>query len=408
MSETNLPPFDSSLPGPCENARQNPACRPPACARIRRMATTATAPPPIEIEVPKPPPAGIEQRYVALDAFRGFIMFMLASEAFGFGALQNDPTYGRIAHWFDHVDWTGAVFWDLIQPAFMFMVGVAMPFALARRRELGASPRTNFKHVGARALRLVLLSQFLVIAADQQMRFQLINVLSQIAFTYFLTYLILQMKFRWQAVMAAGLLIFHTALFYLFPGPAGAFSREGNIGQVIDKALLGYNYEGYYVTINFISSTVTTLFGAWTGMLLRTERPLAAKLKILAGAMLACFVAGLALSPLVPIVKRLWTASWTLYSTGWVLLLMLLFVVFIDVLGWRKPAFPMLVVGMNSIFIYSAGFLVRGSIDRMVAAFSGGFEFIGPLAPVAQHSAVMLVLWYLCYWLYRHKIFIKV
>lgn len=370
--------------------------------------STTTLPKSAEPIAPAPlaPPA--TERYVALDAFRGFIMFLLASEGFGFGALQHDPTYGRIASWFDHVDWTGAVFWDLIQPSFMFMVGVAMPFALARRTELGATPGQNFKHVAARALRLLLLSQFLIIAADQQMRFQLINVLSQIAFTYFLTYLILRMKFRWQAVTAAALLILHAALFYLFPAPGGAFAKTGNIGQVIDKALLGYNYEGYYVTINFISSTVTTLFGAWTGMLLRTQKPRAEKLKILAIAMLAAFVSGLALSPVVPIVKRLWTASWTLYSTGWVLLMMIAFVLLIDVAGWRKPAFPLLVVGMNSIFIYSAGFLVKGSINRWIEAFSGGFKFVGTLAPVAQNCAVMLVLWYFCYWLYKHRIFIKV
>jgi len=369
--------------------------------------STTTLPKPAEPATAGPPPPPAAERYVALDAFRGFIMFLLASEGFGFGALQHDPTYGRVASWFDHVDWTGAVFWDLIQPSFMFMVGVAMPFALARRTELGATSRQNLKHVAARALRLLLLSQFLIIVADG-MRFQLINVLSQIAFAYLLTYLILQMKFRWQAVSAAALLIFHTALFYLFPGPEGAFARTGNVGQVIDKALLGYNYEGYYVTINFISSTVTTLFGAWAGMLLRTQRPLAQKLRTLAIAMLAAFAAGWALSPIVPIVKRLWTASWTLYSTGWVLLMMIGFVLLIDVAGWRKPAFPLLVVGMNSIFIYSAGFMVKGSINRWIEAFSGGFKFVGALAPVAQNCAVMLVLWYFCYWLYRRKIFIKV
>lgn len=352
-------------------------------------------------------PAGGE-RYVALDAFRGFIMFMLASDAFGFGELQSNPTWGHIASWFDHVEWTGAVFWDLIQPAFMFMVGVAMPFALAARASRGATSRQNFQHVGSRALRLLLLSQFLMIVSDQRIYFQLINVLAQIAFTYFLTYLIIQLRFRWQVVAAASLLAFHSALFFAFPGPAGAFSREGNIGQVIDKALLGYNYPGYYVTINFLSSTVTTLFGAWAGLLLRSARPRAEKLKILVAATAAAFLSGLALAQVIPNVKRLWTASFTLYSAGWVLLMMLGFILLIDVWGKRRWAFPLLVVGMNSIFIYSAGFLIRGAINHWVSAFSGGFKFVGALAPVAQSCAVMLVLWYLCYWLYRRKIFIKV
>ena len=363
---------------------------------------------PVEPASAAPVKAGAAERYVALDAYRGFIMIMLASGAFGFGALQNHPTYGRVAAWFDHVEWTGAVFWDLIQPAFMFMVGVAMPFALARRAALGATARQNFGHVAGRALKLILLSQVLIIVSGQRIHFQLINVLSQIAFTYFFTYLILQMKLRRQALTAALLLVFHSALFFAFPGPEGAFSREGNIGAVIDKVLLGYNYEGYYVTINFISSTVTTLFGAWTGALLMSQKPRAAKLKLLATAMVAAFASGLALSLVIPNVKRLWTASWTLYSMGWVLLIMLIFVLLVDVLGSRKPVFPLVVVGMNSIFIYSIGFLLRGPVNHWLQPFTGGFKFIGDLAPVAQSCAVLVVFWYLCYWLYKHKIFLKV
>lgn len=370
-------------------------------------ATTAVIePPPIE-RAPLPQTVAGE-RYIALDAFRGFIMFLLASGGLGFGALQNDPTYGKVAAWFEHVDWAGGVFWDMIQPSFMFMVGVAMPFALAIRAAKGATPRDNLKHVAGRALKLILLSQFLIIAADGELRFQLINVLAQIAFTYFLTYLIIQMQFRWQVVAAAGLLASHSALFFLFPGPEGAFSKEGNIGLLIDKALLGYNYQGYYVTINFISSTVTTLFGAWVGMLLRMEKPLMDKLRILAVSAVAAFAGGLALSLVIPNVKRLWTASWTVYSTGWVLVMMLGFILLIDVAGYKQIAFPLVVVGMNSIFIYSAGFLVRGSIDHMVRSFTSGYKFIGALAPVAQSCTVLLVLWYLCYWLYKRKIFIKV
>ncbi len=359
------------------------------------------------ISPPAPKAAG-EERSAALDAFRGFIMFTLASEGFGFGVLQHHPTYGRIASWFEHVDWTGAVFWDLIQPAFMFMVGVAMPFALARRTQQGATFGQNLSHVASRALKLILLSQFLIIVSEQKMQFQLINVLSQIAFTYFLTFWIIQLEFRWQAVSAALLLALHWALFVVFPGAEGPFSKTGNVGAVIDKALLGYNYHGFYVTINFISSTVTTLFGAWTGALLRSPRTRAEKLRILAIAAAVAFTGGLALSRVNPMIKRLWTPSFTLYSAAWVLLMMLIFVVLIDVWGFKKLAIPFVVVGMNSIFIYSAGFLVRGSINNWVKAFSGGFKSIGPLASVAQNCAIMLVLWYLCYWLYRRKIFIKV
>src|SRR5437773_7381517 len=102
------------------------------------------------------------RRYVALDAYRGFIMLILGSEGFGFAALKNDPAWSRVASWFDHVPWEGAVFWDMIQPAFMFMVGVAMPFAIARRTENGATRGDNLRHVLVRSASLIILSQILM------------------------------------------------------------------------------------------------------------------------------------------------------------------------------------------------------------------------------------------------------
>jgi predicted acyltransferase len=158
---------------------------------------------------------------LALDAYRGFIMIALAASGFGFARLKGHPVWGVVAHQFDHVDWEGGVFWDMIQPAFMFMVGVAMPFALARRMERGATFAQNLKHVAARSLRLLVLSQILISVSDGKLQFQLINVLCQIAFTYFLCFLIMQLEWRWQAVAAALLLAAHWTLFLLFPGRTG-------------------------------------------------------------------------------------------------------------------------------------------------------------------------------------------
>jgi predicted acyltransferase len=358
--------------------------------------------------VQRPPqvPTPAVERYVALDAYRGFIMTLLVAHSFGLTALRDHPSFSWLAVQFDHVPWEGAVFYDLIQPAFMFMVGVAMPFALAKRVSQGATFQDNFRHVLVRSLKLILLSQILI-SANSRLSFQLINVLSQIAFTYFLAFLIMQLKWRWQVMTAAGILAGYWALFVLFPGPDGAFSRTDNIGAVIDRAILGKTYNGYYVTINFITSTVTTLFGVWTGNLLRSARPRETKLKILTAAMVGCFVSGLALSPWNPIVKRIWTSSFTLYSTGWVLLMLLAFVLIVDVKGWRRPVFPLVVVGMNSIFIYSLSMLLYGWFHRAVGVFTFKFEWIGTVAPIAHAAATFLVMWYICYWLYQRKIFFK-
>lgn len=347
------------------------------------------------------------KRYTLLDAYRGFIMLILASEGFGFSALRGDSTWGGIARWFDHVPWEGGVFWDMIQPAFMFMVGLAMPFALARRKELGATERDNLRHMLMRSLRLIILSQIIIWVGAGTIKPQLINVLSQIAFTYTITYLLLKLPWRYQTVAAVVLLAGWTVLFFAFPGPDGPFSHRNHIGLVVDRAIFLYDYDPAYSTLNFIPSTIWTLTGAWVGRLLTQSKAHSDNLKKLAGGMVLCFAVAFALRPWIPFIKQLCTASFMLYSLGWVLFMLIGFYTIIEVLGYRKWSFPLLVVGMNSIFIYFVGEVLRGWLDRAVGVFTFHYSFIGTLAPVAQATTVLLVMWYLCYWLYERRIFLK-
>lgn len=347
------------------------------------------------------------RRYIALDAYRGFIMLLLASEGFGFAFLKHDPTWGRVAGWFDHVPWQGAVFWDMIQPAFMFMVGVAMPFALAKRTAAGATWTDNFRHVLSRSVRLIIMSQILICVSAGRIKPQLINVLSQIAFTYLLSFLIMQWKLRWQVLTAVGLLAFWTALLFAFPGPDGPFSRTNSVGLVVDRAIFHYDYDPAYSTLNFMASTVWTLSGVWVGRLLMGNRTDREKMKLLIASMVLAFAFGLTLRPWIPMIKQLCTPSFIFYSLGWVLFMLLCFYWIVEIRGWRKPVFPLLVVGMNSIFIYSLGEMLHRWLDRAVGVFTFHFAFIGTLAPVAQSCAVLLVMWYLCYWLYKRRIFLR-
>ncbi len=348
------------------------------------------------------------QRYLPLDAYRGLIMVLLVSDGFGFDKLPQKPFYQLIAHQFEHKPWGGAVFYDLIMPAFLFMVGVAMPFALQRRIEKGETPRQIFHHVGVRCITLILISQILVSIGEGRAQIQFHNVLTQVAITYFLCFFIMQMKFWQQALVAFLLLAGHSALYLIFPGPDGAFAQVTNVGARIDRAIMGFNYVWPCVNINFLSETPGVLFGVWTGNLLRSQKPLAMKLKVLALGMVAAFASGLLLSPFVPINKWLWTASYTFYTTGWVLFGMLATILLVEFAGVRKPAFPLLIVGANSLFVYCVDGLLRGGIDRSLRLFTKGFESIGAFAPVAQSCAVLLVIWAMAWWLYRRKIFIKV
>jgi heparan-alpha-glucosaminide N-acetyltransferase len=373
------------------------------------MATGITqALPTTRVEAPVLPEVRKEtKRYLALDAYRGFIMLILASEGFGFSALQDDPTWGRLAHWFHHVPWEGGVFWDMIQPAFMFMVGVAMPFALARRTELGATKRDNFRHVLGRSIRLIVLSQVIIWIGAGSIRPQLINVLSQIAFTYFLSYLIMQWRWPWQAVAALALLAGWTALLFAFPGPDGPFSKRNHIGLVVDRAIFHYDYDPAYSTLNFIASTVWTLSGVWVGRMLMQSKSHKSNLMKMAGGMVMCFALAFALRPWIPFIKQLCTPSFILYSLGWVLFMLMGYYSIIEVMGYRKWTFPLVVVGMNSIFIYFVAEVLFGWLDRSVGVFTFHYNFIGKLAPVAQASTVLLVMWSMCYWLYKRGIFFK-
>ena len=356
------------------------------------------------------PPKQAGGRLISLDAYRGFIMLLLVSEGFGFGVLKDHPGWAWLAAQADHAAWEGCTFWDLIQPAFTFMVGVAMPFALAHRVAQGANLPGLYKHVLWRALLLIVLSNIYSNWGSRGgLKLQFINVLCQIAFGYVLCFLITRMQFWKQVAAAVAMLAGYWVLFAIFPGPEGPWSKTGNIGAVIDLKLLGYNYTGYYTTINFIGNAVTILFGCWAGMLLRTDRSHAYKLKVLAACAAAGFVLGLALQPFNPMVKRLWTDSFTLFSSGWVILMLMAFYWLIEVKQTKRWAFPFLVLGMNSIFIYSLGQIgIKGWLNRGLQSFTGNFQFLGDFGAIPQHLLVLSLLWYVCYWLYKRKIFFKI
>jgi len=359
-------------------------------------------------EPPKTPDKTPGRRLVSLDAYRGLIMLLLVSNGFGLAVLKSHPHWAWLAAQVDHAEWAGCTLWDLIQPAFTFMVGVAMPLAFARRLAQGATSAALFRHVLWRSFFLIVLSNFLSNFGAPHAQLQLINVLCQIAFGYFICFLIMRLQFRYQVVCGAAMIAGYWLLFVLFPGPGGAFSQTGNIGAVIDQKVLGYNYQGYYTTINFVGNAVTILFGCWAGMLLQSSRPHSYKLKVLIAAAIAGFALGLALAPFNPMVKRLWTASFTFFSAGWVILMLAGCYWLIEVQQIKRWAFPAVVVGMNSIFIYCCEQILRGWLNRGLRTFTGNFWFLGDLGAIPQNIVVLGVMWSLCYWLYRRKIFIRI
>jgi predicted acyltransferase len=347
------------------------------------------------------------KRFVPLDAFRGLVILLLVSDGLGFRALEKHPIFHVFGQQFEHVDWIGTHFYDLIAPAFLFMVGMSMSYSVGSRAEQGVSFRQNFRRVGMRCLRLTVLSQIIISIEENRLHFQMHNILTHIAVACFLCFLIMQLDFKWQVAAAVALLVIHTVPFFLFPAPDGPFTKTGNIAAVIDRAIMGYNYESWTTNFNMISTSVTALFGVWTGNLLRSSLPRPRQMQILGVAMLVGSGAGLGLMPLVPSIRRIWTASFVFWSAGWVILMFLALYLLIEVAGLRAIVFPLTVAGANTIFIYTLSEVLRGWLDKSVAVFTRDFRFFGTFGPVAQSCVVLAVMWYLCYWLYRRNIFLR-
>ena len=430
---------------------------------------------------PTTPPA----RLVSLDAYRGFVMLAMASSGFRLSAACTKPEVlelydksglktawrwlcGQVAFHTDHVPWAGCSFWDLIQPSFMFMVGVALPYSMASRESLGQSGFVQFLHVLKRSLVLILLGIFLSSEGKPHTNFVFVNVLTQIGLGYPILWLLLKRGTAVQLTAAVLILVGYWYAFFQFPLPPPGFDpttvgvppdwpayqglaahwNKGtnwaaaidwkfmNLFPQFDKNGVPHPYEfnaGGYQTLNFVPSIATMIFGLLTGRLLRgTLTPNQKTIRMLwTGAL--CVALGLALDPriavpslsmdwtLCPLVKRIWTPSWALFSTGWTLWMLAAFYWVIDVRGWKAWAFPLTIVGMNSIALYVGAQLLKPWIVQTWKTHrsSGLFDFTNPLVsklglgrpeaqPVLESVMALFVLWLICYWMYRRKIFVRI
>lgn len=355
-------------------------------------------------------------RLLCLDAYRGLIMFTLL---FGgvFQSLKNTPGWEWLALHNDHVAWEGCVYWDLIQPSFMFMVGVAMPFALAKRTAAGATWGQRFTHVLIRAFNLILVGIILDHMGSDTIQIGFIRVLQQIAIGYVLAFFVAEKSWRIQAITAAAILVGYNLLWTFNPwnGPGGPWAMGNeNIGSAFDFWMLGRNYSGYYVGMNAIPATATIIFGCMAGGLIQKRLPHGRTLLILTASGLAALGLGWALSPWLPIIKRLWTPSWTVYAAGATTLMLAAFYFIIEVRGLRRWAFPLVVVGMNSIAAYCLPALfgqwwsrLSGAWVRAIGDTWIGFEQGSVWRPVFEKLLFVTFAWLVLYWLYRRRIFLK-
>lgn len=319
----------------------------------------------------------------------------------GLQALRHNAVTDAIVYQLHHTPWQGLRFYDIIWPSFMLMVGISVPFSVGKA-SLTQSKREMLRRALTRAVILFLLGSVRESVAHNHPYFvELSSALQPIALAYLVAFLLSWTSPRIQAAIAALLLIAYALL--LVPG---GYRQGANLVLTVDLAVLGRAHaEGWGTVLSTIPTISTTLLGLLVGELLISHRPVRRKAVII-GITGVCGVAlGLALDPVIPIVMKLWTTSYGLATAGWACLLFLLFYSIIDVLGYRKWAFPFVVIGMNAIFIYMAGSFVP--LTHIAGIFTRGVVDLGQFEPLVRALLIFATEWLVLFWMYRRKIFIK-
>ncbi|MEO5978656.1 MAG: DUF5009 domain-containing protein [Chryseolinea sp.] len=362
------------------------------------------------------------QRLYSLDALRGFDMFWIM------GGEEIIQSTSEITHWpffegwaaqLTHPAWHGFHFYDLIFPLFLFLAGVATPFAMSREMEKGKTRNQMMAKVVKRGLILVLLgiiaNNGLELKPLSEIRFG--SVLGRIGLAYmFANIIYLFTEERGQIIWFWSLLIGYWLMLFLnsAPGfPAGDMTMEGNFASYIDRSIMPgrlylkiHDPEGITSTIPAIA---TALLGIYAGRILKNTN-IEPNRKVLT--LIIMGVASLILSQLwnliFPINKNLWSSSFVLHVGGWSLLLLALFYWIIDIKGFKRWAFFFSVIGMNSILIYMSGKFINWKYTTD-GFFEWLFQLVGePMNLLFFALCYVGIKWLFLYFMYRQKLFLRV
>ncbi len=382
-----------------------------------------------------------------MDAYRGFVMFLMMAEVLHVGrvaAAFPDSLFWKFLDFHtSHVAWVGCSLHDMIQPSFSFLVGVALPFSIASRAARGQSPLGMTAHAFWRSLLLILLGVFLRSVGGKQTNWTFEDTLTQIGLGYPILFLLGLRSPKVQWISLAVVLVGYWAAWALHPLPGPGFdyakvgvppdwahhasgfaahwNKNNNLGSTFDHWFLNLFPRakefvangGGYLTLSFIPTLGTMLLGLIAGGWLKNELPHKTRLKrlLLASAICLALGTGLHLLDVCPIVKRIWTPTWALFSGGLCFLLMAGFYAVIDARGWKAWSFPLAVIGMNSIAAYCIAHLWDGFILGSLKTHLGpdAFKLFGDtLAPMFQGAMVLLALWLILFWMHRRKLFLRV
>jgi len=358
-------------------------------------------------------------RLASLDFLRGITMVLLTLEStLLFEHLRPvlEGTWGaRILNQFFHHPWHGLHFWDLIQPVFMFVAGVALAFSV-KKQQSQMSWRQSFIKTLKRCGWLFFWGVFDYAVRKNGLSFELWDVLTQLSFTTLVAFMIINWPVPAQ-IAISGLCLLIPELLYRYtriPGFDQPFTDQHNFGNFIDRILMNKINPGGWVAINCISTSAHTIWGVLAGRLLMSDRTGSRKMKILliSGFILLILGYGLDLAHITPIIKRIATSSFVLASGGFCILFLAACYGWIDVKKHRSRLFFFNLFALNSIFIYLFFEIVgdrwfTGYILTITNGLFGIVQIPVFLSAILGSLVVFSLEAGLLYFLYRRKIFFK-
>ena len=386
-------------------------------------------------------------RKISIDVFRGMVMFLMLAEVLHLYSLAEKYPDNAFFEWLKfhttHVKWEGCSLHDMIQPAFTFLVGVSMPFSIASRLRRGQSTARLLLHAAWRAVALSLLGIVLRSLDSDRTYFTFEDTLTQIGMGYFFVFLI-ALAPRWVHYAAAiGIPVLFWAAFALTPAPepdfdygavgvsdnwphhyegfASRWNKNSNLSWRTDVWFMNlfpreseFKFNGGgYSTLSFVPTAATMVFGLLAGVWLRELTPSFELWKRLLLAGVVGIAVGWVLNTtgLCPLVKRIWTPSFALFSGGVCMLWLLMLHWICDVRQWSRWAFPFIVIGANSILIYVMSWTVQDPIQNLLHRHFGDAPF--KVFGEQYHSqllgaATLAIMFAVLLWFYRRRAFVKI
>jgi predicted acyltransferase len=363
------------------------------------------------------------KRLVSIDALRGFDMLMICGADAFFRSLEGKTKWlwlDGLATQFEHPEWIGFTFYDFIFPLFLFVSGVSIPFSLRKSLDVGTPKSQIYRKAFWRMLILIglgILDKNAPFPFFDWEQIRLGSVLGRIGIAGFVT-VVLYLNFDAvkRLMIFAGILLAYYAAVFLIPVPgsgAGDLTFEGNLVGWFDRTFLpGRLLQGQFDELGILTTfpaICLTILGCFAGeILLRANNTEKQKLTRLILVGVSCIAIALVWNLHFPIFKRMWTSSFIMLTSGMAFLSLALFYLIIDMLAFRRWAFFLGVVGMNSLTIYMVyRFVNFRHTSRLL--FQGLYEPMGKdWFPVMESFGALLLVWLFLYFLYKKRIFFKV